>query len=111
MSFGDKLKQLRINKKVTQQQLADYLGVGRTSIAGYEAKKKHPDYDKLKLIAQFFSVSTDFLLEMPESNESIKTEVTLATHRTEYGEDLPEEAREELEGYLNYLRFKYKKKD
>ena len=36
MIFGDRLKQLRLKHNVTQQQLADYLGVNRTSIAGYE---------------------------------------------------------------------------
>ena len=38
MIFGDRLKQLRLKHNVTQQQLADYLGVNRTSIAGYETK-------------------------------------------------------------------------
>ena len=111
MSFGEKLKQLRTENNVTQQELADYIGVGRPSIAGYETKKKHPDYDKLKLIAQFFNVSTDYLLEMPKSSNPIENEVTIATHRVDYGEDLPEEARTELEEYLNYLRFKYKDKN
>lgn len=110
MSFGEILKQLRTDNNVTQQELADYIGVGRPSIAGYETKKKHPDYDKLKLIADFFDVSTDYLLEYQKDNPS-NSEITLATHREDFGEDLPKEAQAELDNYLNYLRFKYKSKD
>ena len=108
MSFGERLKELRIKNKVTQQELADYIGVGRASIAGYETKKKHPDYDKLKLIAQFFNVSTDYLLEITDNCEYVDKNVTIATHREEFGEDLPIEARKELDDFINYLKFKYK---
>ena len=108
MSFGERLKQLRIKNNVTQQELADYIGVGRPSIAGYETKKKHPDYDKLKLIAQFFNVSTDYLLEITDNCEYVDKNVTIATHREEFGEDLPIEARKELDDFINYLKFKYK---
>lgn len=105
MKFGKRLKGLRESRNVTQQQLADVLNVGRATIAGYETKDKSPDYDRLRLIAQFFNVTTDYLLGMEP--KEITTDTTLATHRTNFDEDLPEEARHELEEYLNYLRFKY----
>ncbi|MGL5312921.1 MAG: helix-turn-helix domain-containing protein [Peptostreptococcaceae bacterium] len=108
MSFGERLKELRVKNNVTQQELADYIGVGRPSIAGYETKSKHPDYDKLRLIAQFFNVTTDYLLEISDTLSSINEESTIATHREEYGEDLPEEARKELDEFISYLKFKYK---
>ena len=108
MSFGERLKELRVKNNVTQQELADYIGVGRPSIAGYETKQKHPDYDKLKLIAEFFKVSTDYLLEISDVCENSYQNATIATHREEYGEDLPIEARKELDDFINYLRFKYK---
>jgi transcriptional regulator with XRE-family HTH domain len=62
MSFGDKLRELREKKGVTQQDLADFLGVGRPTIAGYETKNKQPDYDKLVKIADYFNVPIDYLL-------------------------------------------------
>jgi len=61
-SFGERLKILRNQKKITQEQLAEYLGVGRPTIAGYEAKGKQPSFDILKEIADFFNVSLDYLL-------------------------------------------------
>ncbi|MFR3566956.1 MAG: helix-turn-helix domain-containing protein [Paraclostridium sordellii] len=133
MSFGQRLKDLRIEKNVTQQQVGDFLGVGRATIAGYETKDKHPDFDKLNLLAQFFNVTTDYLIGVPNSVKTLDDkDITIATNRTdsykknldtkEYFttsdgqkvnlcEDLSTEAREQLESYLNYLMFKYPKKD
>lgn len=133
MSFSQRLKDLRIEKNVTQQQVGDFLGVGRATIAGYETKDKHPDFDKLNLLAQFFNVTTDYLIGVPNSVKTLDDkDITIATHRTdsykkdldtkEYFttsdgqkvnlcEDLSTEAREQLESYLNYLMFKYPKED
>ena len=133
MSFVQRLKDLRIEKNVTQQQVGNFLGVGRATIAGYETKDKHPDFDKLNLLAQFFNVTTDYLIGVPNSVKTLDDkDITIATHRTdsykkdldtkEYFttsdgqkvnlcEDLSTEAREQLESYLNYLMFKYPKED
>lgn len=62
MTFGERLKDLRTSKGLTQQDLADALGVGRATIAGYETKGKQPDFDKLKWLSGFFNVSIDYLL-------------------------------------------------
>ena len=67
MSFGEKLKSLRTSKRLTQQDLADALGVGRATIAGYETKGKQPDFDKLKWLSDFFNVSIDYLLGLTNS--------------------------------------------
>ena len=62
MGFSKRLKLLRKNADVTQDELAQYLQVSRSTIAGYETKNRQPDYDKLYMIAQFFHVSTDYLI-------------------------------------------------
>ena len=107
MVFGERLKQLRAKHNVTQQQLADYLGVNRTSIAGYETKGKHPDFDKLRALANYFDVTCDYLIGQ-EDEES--RDLTIATHRTMFDEDLPKDAKDELDEFVNYLKFKYKNK-
>jgi transcriptional regulator with XRE-family HTH domain len=60
--FGDKLKELRKEKGLTQQQLADLMNVGRSSIAGYETKRVQPDYEKLLWFSSYFDVSVEYLL-------------------------------------------------
>lgn len=62
MTFGERLKELRIEKGLTQQQLADILKVGRPTIAGYETKGKQPDFDKIAMMCKYFNVSSDDLL-------------------------------------------------
>lgn len=62
MDFGTRLKNLRNNKDLTQQDLANLMGVGRATIAGYETKGKQPDFEKIKWLANFFNVSIDWLL-------------------------------------------------
>lgn len=68
MTFGDQLKYLRINKGITQQELADAMKVGRPTIAGYETKGKQPDYEKLAWLSNFFNVSIDYLLGHTDSD-------------------------------------------
>ena len=62
MNYGDRLKQLREEKKLSQQQLADKLKLNRSTYARYELNKTQPDYDTLEKLANFFGVSTDYLL-------------------------------------------------
>jgi len=62
MTFSDRLKELRKEKNLTQEDLAKILEISRSTIAGYETERKEPDYETLKKIADFFNVSIDYLL-------------------------------------------------
>lgn len=108
MAFGDKLKELRAKHNITQQELGDIMGVSRATIAGYETKNKEPDFDKLRFISNYFKVSLDYLLETDIYDKS-EEDKTVATHRVDYGEDLPEDAQKDIKDFINYLRFKHSK--
>ncbi len=62
MTFADKFKEIRKDKNLTQEELAMHLNIARSTIAGYETKRKEPDYETLRKIADFFEVSIDYLL-------------------------------------------------
>lgn len=62
VNFGNRLKTPRIKKKLTQQQLADLLGLTKSVISAYENGLRYPAYDVLIKISRIFKVSTDFLL-------------------------------------------------
>ena len=64
MEFGKKLKSLRTGKNLTQQQLADRLGVAKSIISYYESGDRYPSYDVLIKIAHIFHVTTDYLLDI-----------------------------------------------
>ena len=60
--LGERLKQLRSKKELTQAEMAKEIGISQSTYALYETDKRQPDYDKLFSIAQYFAVSTDYLL-------------------------------------------------
>lgn len=60
--FSQRLHDLRIERGITQKELADRLNLGRSTVAGYEVKGKQPDNARLCLLADFFGVSVDYLL-------------------------------------------------
>lgn len=65
--FSKKLKILRKKRGITQQELADAINISRSTIAGYEIEDKQPSYEVIAKIAKYFSVSTDFLLGIDDS--------------------------------------------
>ena len=66
MTFGEKLKKLRTEAHVTQDELAEKLYVSRTAISKWESDRGYPNIDSLKAIAKFFSVTVDELLSSGE---------------------------------------------
>jgi transcriptional regulator with XRE-family HTH domain len=72
MSLGKKLSSLRKERNLTQDELAKALNIGKSTIAMYETDKRSPDAEMLKVLASFFNVSIDYLLDMPESENNIQ---------------------------------------
>lgn len=66
MEFNEKLQELRRNRNLTQEQLAEQLYVSRTAISKWESGRGYPSIDSLKEISKFFSVSLDKLLSSEE---------------------------------------------
>lgn len=61
-SFGDRLSELRKEKGLSQQELADLFEISKSAIAMYETDRREPDNETLKKLATYFNVSTDYLL-------------------------------------------------
>ena len=66
MEFNEKLQELRKQKGLTQEELAEYLYVSRTAISKWESGRGFPNIESLKAISKFFSVSLDELLSGEE---------------------------------------------
>ena len=62
VGLSTRLKELRLEKKLTQQQAADAVGVSRSVISGYETELRLPSLDILVSLAHLYGVTTDFLL-------------------------------------------------
>lgn len=59
MSFGQKLKQLRLARSLSQAKLAEILGIPQTTISDFEQCKYEPDVTVAKNIARFFGKTID----------------------------------------------------
>lgn len=62
--FGDVIKKLRTAHNYSQVQLSEKLGVSKQTVSNWENNNILPSVDMLIRISHFFSVSTDFLLEL-----------------------------------------------
>ncbi len=99
--FTDRLKKLRKEKGLYQKDLAEILGVGRTTIGNYEQGIRFPDKDLLNDLADYFNVSIDYLLgrstqATPQNNNNDLAKVpVLGDIQAGY----PVTAVENIEGY------------
>jgi len=85
MFNGEKLKQLRIKKGLTQIELAKIFSTSHATINRYEKGVNEPDSKTITKFADFFNVSTDYLLDRTNiQNEAIQSEDGLDPNNIEY---------------------------
>lgn len=68
INMGARLKQIRIDNKLTQQQLAELFGTALSSISTYESGSRKPSYEILRKYASHFHVTTDYILGLDKRN-------------------------------------------
>lgn len=61
-NFQNVFKQLRLSSGLTQVEMAEKLGISRSTIGMYETGAREPDFETLEKIADFFNVDIDYLL-------------------------------------------------
>ena len=101
---GRKLKSLREKKGLLQKELGDKLNISASTIGMYEQDRRDPDFETLKKIANFFNVSTDYLLDNTNNNnidEELKEKEALKNMLKKAGfmsgdEDLTDEELKKL---------------
>ena len=71
MNIGQKIKELRQENGLTQEDLAEQLGVSFQAISRWENGTTYPDITLLPIIANMFDVTIDYLLDM-ESHKKMK---------------------------------------
>lgn len=70
-SLGNRLKQLRQDKKLKQGQVADLIGINKKQISAYENDVRQPSYEILVSLALLYRVSTDYLLGCQLTNRTL----------------------------------------
>lgn len=76
MEFAEKLTALRKGRELTQEQLAEQLGVSRQSVSKWESGQVIPEVEKIVALSKTFNVTLDSLLKPSEIDElSVKTDL------------------------------------
>lgn len=61
-TFGQRLKELRNERGISQNELSKHIGVSKSSVNMYERDEREPGFETLEAIADFFNVNMDYLL-------------------------------------------------
>ena len=97
----------------TQAELAKCINSSLSKVAMWETEKRDPVKEDLLVLSELFDVSIDYLLGKTNNrNIDTKKEInatTIAAHRLGNIEDLPDEAIDQLNDYIEMLKLKYKK--
>ena len=96
VNFGERLKSLRLENKMTQTQVADRVGVATSAISSYESGVRLPSYTVLIKLSRLFHVTTDYLLGV-KSKEMVDIS------------DLSDDDRAVVKATVAAIRAKYKK--
>ncbi|SCV19936.1 Transcriptional regulator, XRE [Bacillus cereus] len=100
--FGNIIRDLRKQKGITQKELAQSLQLSESTIGMYERNERQPDYNTLIRIADYFTVSTDFLLGRDFNVKEDRNNKEL----DQWLNDIklaPSQKREELKRFWNFI--------
>lgn len=101
----NRLLELRKAKNITQQRLAIDIGIDQASISGYESGKYLPNVYILSRIADYFSVSTDYLLGRSDNKYQYSSRLDeRSSYLLSIFEKLPVLYKERAIGYLERLQ-------
>ena len=105
MNLSDNLKRLRKENNLSQEELAEKLGVSRQSVSKWESNSAYPEMDKLIQISNMFNIGIDELLnkDVREVREKVETKNTI----NKYIDDFLTFMSKSIDMFLN-MNFKQK---
>lgn len=117
INVGEKIKELRTAKSLTQAELAEKIGVTTSAVSSYEVSARQPSYDVLVKVSRLFNVTTDYLLgvtdkdviditELSAKQRGIIREIVL---EFKYTIDIPR-TKEDWDEVNDYLQERYREK-
>lgn len=85
MSFSENLRKIRKEKRISQEELAELLGVSRQAVSKWEQGDGYPEVEKLLLIANQLNISLDCLMSMEiaqvgkHNNQNVSGSITISS--------------------------------
>ncbi|WP_018764085.1 helix-turn-helix domain-containing protein [Bacillus sp. 105MF] len=116
-TLAKRMRHLREMKDYTQTRVAKALGISNVQLSRYESGERKPDPDFIKVVADFYEVSTDYLLGIIDTyTHQDNTEIDKSLNDPELGlwfkdiKDASPEKREELKQFWEFIKAKEKKR-
>lgn len=113
MSLGERIKELRKTKKLTQVEFARIFQISNGTIAMWETDKRQPDFNMLQKLADYFGVTTDYLLGRETQSE--KSEIVVPDKYKDImfafengAENLTQEDIDDVIKFIEFLKNKKK---
>ncbi len=97
-NFQNIFKRLRISSGLTQSEIAQRIGISRSTIGMYETGAREPDFETLEKIADFFNVDTDYLLGRTDRTSILPETIGL------YNSSLNKKDEKDIEKILDHTR-------
>ena len=101
-----RIKELRTEKNMTQNEIATVLGISRQVFANYEKEINYPDPKMLVKLADFFDVSIDFLVGRTDELDIVRQKSTISPSELEFlarFRQLDKNAQNKVLGYVDAL--------
>ena len=71
MNIADRIQNLRKSKGISQEELADKIGVSRQAVSKWESEQSIPEIEKVIIMSDFFEVTTDYILKGIETQKQV----------------------------------------
>lgn len=112
-TFGERLRMLRMEKNLTQEQLGSFFNMRKSRISQYELDKRQADDEAKKQFANFFNVSVDYLIGRSDIRDARisffkENEDAVLDNIYKIYHQLPAEKQKDLEQYARFLKNKDK---
>lgn len=102
LNIGENIKRLRREKKITQEQIADYLSISVASVSKWERNETYPDITNLIPLAHYFNVTLDELLGYDEEKTKMEIKDVLDKFHYSWNKDYQKALTIITEAYKKY---------
>lgn len=112
--FGKRLRDLRMQKKMTQSDIGKFLHVSKVSVSGYENGTREPDQASSIKLADLFDVTLDYLNGRTNDPKPLKKTDNgpdlIAAHLDKKYSDLSPDEKKQVDDFAEYIRNKKRNK-
>ena len=109
--FALRLKELREKKGLSQKAFSAKLGVSQSTVGMWESQKREPNFETTEKIANFFGVSTDYLLGRTDEPKPVDLDKDVRFALYSESEELTDDDKQAVLDFVRFLKSKNKKEE